>query len=348
MKQMILLVSSCDIGWLQMLLWGLIPFLLGLLLGWLLWARYKSRISELEDELRACKGRLGDLETENSSWSAKYSGLESERNQLKADFSGLQSKLDGYSDYNSLKNRITELEAQLKTAKSECDARDTKLSDMSSQLADANTSKTEAPIITTFETVQAPDPDDLKKIEGMGPKTEGLLNDAGIYTWKELGNTEVSKIQSVLDDAGPRYKLLVPGTWPRQAQLADQGKWDDLNEYQDYLIGGIDPGDLATNSFLTDENLAKTADIFGKKYGLDDLKIVEGIGPKIEEVLNDNGYDTWKQLAKADVSDLEKILEKNGLQFHNPSTWARQSAMAAAGLWKDLKKWQDVLDAGKE
>ena len=80
--------------------------------------------------------------------------------------------------------------------------------------------------------------DDLKAVEGIGPKIEGLLKKAGINTWKALSEASVDAIKKVLDDAGPRYKLADPGTWPKQAELADKGKWDELRTYQDQLIRG--------------------------------------------------------------------------------------------------------------
>jgi len=80
--------------------------------------------------------------------------------------------------------------------------------------------------------------DDLKAIEGIGPKIAGLLKDSGINTWKQLANAPLNKLQEVLDNAGSRFKLADPGTWAKQAQLADEGKWDELQEYQDFLDGG--------------------------------------------------------------------------------------------------------------
>ena len=80
--------------------------------------------------------------------------------------------------------------------------------------------------------------DDLKAVEGIGPKIASLLHADGIKTWKALSETSVERIQGVLDDAGPRYKLADPGTWPKQAELAASEKWQELKEYQDFLQGG--------------------------------------------------------------------------------------------------------------
>jgi large subunit ribosomal protein L27 len=80
--------------------------------------------------------------------------------------------------------------------------------------------------------------DDLKKVEGIGPKIASLLNEAGINTFAELAATEVGKIQEILEAAGPRYRIHDPGTWPQQAGLAAEGKWDELQQLQDELKGG--------------------------------------------------------------------------------------------------------------
>lgn len=80
--------------------------------------------------------------------------------------------------------------------------------------------------------------DDLKVVEGIGPKIEGLLNDAGINTWAELATAAIDKVQAILDEAGPRYRMHDPATWAKQAELANDAKWAELEEYQDKLKGG--------------------------------------------------------------------------------------------------------------
>ncbi len=79
---------------------------------------------------------------------------------------------------------------------------------------------------------------DLKIIEGVGPKIEGLLNDAGFDSWESVAQADLEKLQAVLDEAGSRYRMHDPGTWAQQAQLAADGKWEELEELQDRLKGG--------------------------------------------------------------------------------------------------------------
>ena len=79
---------------------------------------------------------------------------------------------------------------------------------------------------------------DLKIIEGIGPKIEGLFYNFDIKTWKALSETSVKKCQEVLDSGGDRFRMHHPGTWPKQAKLAYQGKWEKLIEWQNKLDGG--------------------------------------------------------------------------------------------------------------
>lgn len=99
---------------------------------------------------------------------------------------------------------------------------------------------------------------------------------------------------------------------------------------------------------LFDANLAAT--VFGKKIKENDLKIVEGIGPKIEELYHNAGIKTWLALSETPTEKSQSILDAGGENFaiHNPGTWAKQALLAYEGKWQELKDWQNVLDGGKE
>ena len=107
----------------------------------------------------------------------------------------------------------------------------------------AEAPEAEAPAATTTSKIELSNgkkikQDDLKVVEGIGPKIEGLLQEAGINTWSDLANAPTEKVQEVLDAAGPRYRMHDPATWSKQAQLCVDEKWDELVEYQDRLDGG--------------------------------------------------------------------------------------------------------------
>jgi predicted flap endonuclease-1-like 5' DNA nuclease len=89
--------------------------------------------------------------------------------------------------------------------------------------------------------------------------------------------------------------------------------------------------------------------VLGKTIKQDDLKVVEGIGPKIEGMLKDVGIKTWESLSEATVADCQKVLDGGGKRYkvHDPASWPMQCKMAYEGKWKQLLKWQDEHNHGK-
>jgi len=82
--------------------------------------------------------------------------------------------------------------------------------------------------------------DDLTKIEGIGPKAAEALTTAGVATFADLAKAKVADIQKILDEADGKFGAMKPDTWPQQAKLAADGKWDELKKWQDELDGGIE------------------------------------------------------------------------------------------------------------
>jgi predicted flap endonuclease-1-like 5' DNA nuclease len=79
---------------------------------------------------------------------------------------------------------------------------------------------------------------DLTAIEGVGPKIAELFIAAGINNWQDLSETSVGKCEEILKAAGDRFSIHNPGTWPRQAKLMVEGKWEELKAWTDILDGG--------------------------------------------------------------------------------------------------------------
>ena len=82
--------------------------------------------------------------------------------------------------------------------------------------------------------------------------------------------------------------------------------------------------------------------------GDDDLQIIEGIGPKISELLKGQGVTTFTRLADTSVADIAAMLEKGGARFKlaNPGSWPTQARLCAENRWSELKRLQDELYAG--
>jgi len=80
--------------------------------------------------------------------------------------------------------------------------------------------------------------DDLKLIEGVGPKAAEALVEAGITTFSKLAKTSADAVKAILEASESKLSHLDPTTWAQQAQLAADGKMDELKKLQDELNGG--------------------------------------------------------------------------------------------------------------
>ncbi len=218
-------------------------------------------------------------------------------------------------------------------------------------------------------------PDDLEIIEGIGPKIAELFRNEGIRTFAQLSRTPTAQIQSMLDRAGSNFRVANPGTWSEQALLAAHNRWQALRALQDVLVAGVrvDPAKAAAREEQAD---AAARDAARRVAGLeaelqrlrtpepvdlaaaraagfelksaDDLEIIEGIGPKIAELLQAAGVKTFAQLAATTPARIQDILDAAGANFKlaDPGTWPDQADLAARNRWAALKAMQDGLTAG--
>ena len=99
----------------------------------------------------------------------------------------------------------------------------------------SETTKAAAPVPSGLFQVNGKD--DLKVIEGIGPKVEEILHAAGIYQFHELAVTHVAKLEEVLNAAG--LQMMNPGTWPEQAALIAKGDRAGFERLTEELKGGV-------------------------------------------------------------------------------------------------------------
>jgi predicted flap endonuclease-1-like 5' DNA nuclease len=218
-------------------------------------------------------------------------------------------------------------------------------------------------------------PDDLEIIEGIGPKIAELCHGEGIRTLAQLSRTPTAQIQAMLDRAGPNFRVANPGTWSEQALLAAHNRWEALRALQDVLIAGVrvDAAKAAARDEQADaaaRNAAKRVaeleaeiqrlrtpaaiDLAAARAagfelkGADDLEVIEGIGPKIAELLYAAGVKTFAQLASTAPARIQTVLDAAGANFKlaDPGTWPDQADLAARNRWAALKAMQDGLTAG--
>ena len=186
-------------------------FFIGVLVGWGI---------ELIIDYLFWRKKLALAYAECDDLHARIDSLEAEKQRLQADLEAARASLD---DCDSLRARIDGLEAENRRLQNDLEAR----------IQEVNTRTASIPLGESDV-----DPDDLRKVEGIGVKIAQILNTAGIYTFAQLAETEVTQIQIILKEAGPRFQLADPATWPEQAALAARGAWEELRTLQDSLKGG--------------------------------------------------------------------------------------------------------------
>ncbi|MBX2891797.1 MAG: hypothetical protein KF734_12760 [Saprospiraceae bacterium] len=196
------------------LLLCLLPFLLGWLAAY---AFYK---------VGSLKGQIADLTTQNGELNGKVSTLNNELTELRVQLTQRDAEIE----------RLNEL---LRKAKGDLMLAESERNALREQLnaATGKSAKAAKPASITFAGTKWKW-DDLKIVEGIGPKIEELLHNEGIKTWQQLSETSADRLKEILNAAGPNFQIHDPSTWPAQARLADQGKWDDLKKLQDELTGG--------------------------------------------------------------------------------------------------------------
>lgn len=210
----ILLQATLEPCWLWWLIFSALAFILGALLGCLLCSNRK-RLKELEEENSGLKAKLTNMEKDFVSLKYQYEEAQKDLSNMRTSLQRCQA------DKAVLSTKLEKCMAEKETDNTDADADTKSRSFGAGAVAAPPASK-----------------DDLKKVEGVGPKIEELLNAAGIYTFQQLAETAVEKVKAVLDEAGPRYRLADPGSWATQAALAAAGKWDELQKLQDQLKGG--------------------------------------------------------------------------------------------------------------
>lgn len=316
---MITLFPFCNIPW--WLTW-LLPFLLGLALGYLLWARYKSIVEDLEQQINTLNLHIKELETK----------LETCKNA--------RTTLDG--DLALLRGKLRESELALSEVLASKTKGSTNIAAAATLAATVKPSVEDAWFAAIGSTT-------LQIIEGIGPKMQEVLNDNGIYSFGEISAKTPVELRAILDKYGDKYRIIDPNTWPQQARLANDKDWKALIQLQKSLDTGrsdIDP------KHETDSKLEKWLIRKGllRAWKTDDLKAMEGIGPKIEGLLHAAGIKTWRALADTPVEKIQEILDAAGANFSlaDPASWPQQADLAANGKWDQLNALQDYLVAGRE
>jgi predicted flap endonuclease-1-like 5' DNA nuclease len=165
-------------------------------------------------------------------------------------------------------------------------------------------------------------PDDLARIEGIGPKIASALIAANIRTYAQLADADTDTLTKAIKAAGIKFAPSLV-TWSQQARLLADGEEDRFAELTARLIAGRRPDD--------------------------DLERIEGIGPKMAAALHATGIRTYRALADSSDVRLRNAITGSGLSFA-PSivTWARQARLLADGDEEGFAELTRRLVAGRD
>jgi predicted flap endonuclease-1-like 5' DNA nuclease len=233
--------------------------------------------------------------------------------------------------------------------------------------AKAAEAKTEAPEAAVAET-----PDDLRRIEGIGPKIAAALVAAGYPTYAKIAAATEDELREAVASQGIKFAPSA-SSWADQAQYLVDSDADGLEEYQDYLVGGqerrakfnekvdyadvdeIDGADAKAAAIAEDEAEAAAAPEPAAELEPEpepepqDLQRIEGIGPKIEAALKAAGYTTYAKLAGTSEDELRAALAAGGITFAPAATsWSDQAQYLVDGDEDGLQEYQDYLIGGQD
>jgi predicted flap endonuclease-1-like 5' DNA nuclease len=251
--------------------------------------------------------------------------------------------------------------------------------DAMSSAALAPASAPPEPVITTFAKVEDAEPtivkpDNLLIIEGIGPKMDAALRAEGVDTYRKVADASIADLRAAIEKHDLTFAPSLVN-WSKQARYLADGDQAGFEGYRDYLVRGLEPGQVVSRDYVVTQAAAETspapatpaAKPRAKKEAApkpkkaaapkaeapkpiipDDLKVVEGIGPKMEKALNAAGILTFAQLAAASEETIRAAIEAAGMRFA-PSvpTWAKQADFATKGDMDGLKAYQAQLTAGR-
>jgi len=309
---------------LEILIMLAVAGLLGLWLGWILWSRYKQEAEKmrldnlslnataeaLRIELAAGKATLSTAQTDNSNFAAQVASLT--RNNA------------------NLRDRVAELEDQL-------------------NVTEARNRVVETELGLSY-TPDTPIADDIPlEITALAQELPAAPSDD-----VDLVEIPVIVALDASSDAQPVEEDIVLPTKPLSVEVEQPASEPSQEEEIAPIVVVETPPAPApktrTRAKATAAAAAESVVPVAAASEPDDLTVVEGIGPKIQMLLNQYGIYTYNELAETEVSRLKEILQTAGpqLAMHDPGTWPSQANLAANDQWDALKSIQGFLKGGKK
>jgi predicted flap endonuclease-1-like 5' DNA nuclease len=280
------------------------------------------------------------------------------RSERDRSLSGLRSDHD--KALGDLRRRAETAEGELSKARADVDTHRSELDKVRVELDSKHASIQS--LTSELTSTKARVVDNLEVIEGVGPAMHKALNADGIRTFEAVANADESRLRSAIEKGGLKFAPSIP-TWSKQAAYLVADDQEGFKAYTDYLIAGVDPAGLTTEagndghygsgkvqSFAAgaENDLGSDAAFEGADVKADDLLRVEGIGPKINEILLSGGVRTFRRLAAMSEDSLRAIVNAGGVSFiPSVGTWAAQGALLRDGDEAGFAALVEKLVAGR-
>lgn len=310
--------------------------------------RIESENNKLYSEMNTAKDTIKSLRNTNQTYADSIDGMTQEVSELKSQNSQLSNKLlqgeEAMSDivsmqsmHNATQRKLNELEAKMNRMEAENEGLRTQLgggspprqtemdeSDVAPDSFDDKAFRAETSSAKAGDRLihTRREKDDLTLINGIGPFIEQKLNQAGVHTYDEISRWDNTTIQRITKKIQFFPGRIQDDNWVEQAARLSQMKLENPEAFSRQ-------GNTPSNP--------------------KDLKVIEGVGPKVEELLRSRGIRTWVELAGTDVETLRNTLREAGTGFNSidPTSWPEQARLAANGEWAKLRQYQDYLVGGK-
>lgn len=200
-----------------------LSFFIGMLVGWLI-----ELLIDFFFWRRRRHGAVAETDVR-----AELARTEAKVGQLEAQLAGCRESLERLT---LCERELQACASALQNSKDQLAAKETEVQNLQASLADTKVSMSERSL--SFAAMTGIEPHNLQRIEGIGPKIVEILSANGISTFAELAEADVSRLRQILQEAGPRYRLADPETWPAQARLVANGDWEGFFELQNRLKAG--------------------------------------------------------------------------------------------------------------
>ncbi|MBL7808536.1 MAG: hypothetical protein JNN28_12000 [Saprospiraceae bacterium] len=292
-------------------------FFIGLWLGWILWGRLKQELDRLKVDNQSLHVTLDTLRLEMESLKTRATVAETDNSALTAQIVNLNR------DLTSSRERAAYLDQEL-------DATQKRNRQVETELGLSYTPETPISDNIPLE-IQ-----DLTTEKPHVEPTEGITFESFLPT----------------ESAAPEMQIEVPEIeiTPQSEPVTPEPELPSSPVFTIEPVAVPDPKPGRTGRQKTNNSVSKSPEPTSDTQERDDLTVVEGIGPKIQMLLNHYEIYTYRQLAEADVARLKEILATAGpqLAMHDPGTWPSQANLAANDQWDTLKSVQGFLKGGKK